>query len=137
MGGIYILMVLQCIRGPIKNTLFNAVGQSGMVISSIILTPIIISTLGDDRFAIWSLVTLVVSLIGFLDFGVSGSYSKYIAEYHTKNAFDKVNGIIVCGLGLYSIISIIIIAIGIPLIQLMPKIFNVSIELRYGSISFF
>jgi O-antigen/teichoic acid export membrane protein len=121
----------------IKNTLFNAVGRFGMIVSSIILTPIIISTLGNDRFAIWSLVTMVISYIGFLDFGIGGSYSKYIAEFHAKNDLDKINGVIVCGLGLYSLISIIVIGTGIPLIQLMPRIFNISEELQPEALAAF
>ncbi len=121
----------------LKNSIYNGFGRFGTMIVSIILTPIIISHLGDNYFAIWSLVTLIISYIGFLDFGVSGAYSKYIAEFHAKDEFDHINGVIICGIGLYLLISVFVIATGLPLIQLTPKLFNIAPELQPAALTSF
>ena len=121
----------------LKNSIYSGFGRFGTMIVSIVLTPIIISHLGDNYFAIWSLVTLVISYIGFLDFGVSGAYSKYIAEFHAKNDLDKINGVIISGIGLYLLISVFVIATGLPLIQLTPRIFNIAKELQPEALTSF
>jgi len=114
----------------VKNTTFNALGRLGAMASTIVLTPVIISALGEERFAIWSLTTLFTSYIGFLDFGIGMAYSKYIAEYYAKQLPDKINGVVVCGIGLYLLISVIVIATGHFLVLLALRIFSIPVQLQ-------
>jgi O-antigen/teichoic acid export membrane protein len=114
----------------VKNTTFNALGRLGAMASTIVLLPVIISSLGEERFAIWSLTTLFTSYISFLDFGIGIAYSKYIAEYHAKQLPDKINGVVVCGIGLYLLISVIVIATGHFLVLLALRIFSIPVQLQ-------
>lgn len=114
----------------VKNTTFNALGRVGTMALTIVLTPLIISSLGEERFAIWSLATLFTSYIGFLDFGIGMAYSKYIAEYYAKQLPGRINGVVVCGIVLYSLISVIVIATGHFLVLLSLRVFSIPVELH-------
>lgn len=117
-------------RKLVKNTTFNAIGRLGVMASTIVLTPLIISTLGEERFGIWSLAMLFTSYVSLLDFGIGKAYSKFIAEYHAKQLPDRINGVVVCGIGLYLLISVIVIATGHFLILLALRVFSIPVQLR-------
>lgn len=82
----------------IRNTIYNSTGFISLVLVNLFLTPYILSKLGSQRFAIWSLIFVVTMYLSFLDFGITGSFAKYIAEYHAKKDSFSVNAVINCGL---------------------------------------
>jgi O-antigen/teichoic acid export membrane protein len=82
----------------IRNTIYNSTGFISLVLVNLLLTPYILSKLGSQRFAIWSLIFVVTMYLSFLDFGITGSFAKYIAEYHAKKDSFSVNAVINCGL---------------------------------------
>ncbi|MFQ6002812.1 MAG: flippase [Candidatus Zixiibacteriota bacterium] len=81
----------------IKNTLYNTIGKFWGILVVLFLTPYIISRLGVERYGIWALITSLVGYIGFLDLGVGGSYTRYIAEYYTQKDYPKINQVINTG----------------------------------------
>ena len=114
----------------VKNTAFIAIGRIGAMAATIVLTPLIISSLGEERFGIWSLTLLFTSYISFLDFGIGLAYSKYIAEYYAKGQLDKINSVVVCGIGLYLLFSVIVLLTGYFLIHLALTIFSIPVHLQ-------
>ncbi|MDP2959917.1 MAG: oligosaccharide flippase family protein, partial [candidate division Zixibacteria bacterium] len=82
----------------IRNTIYNSTGFISLVLVNLFLTPYILSKLGSQRFAIWSLIFVVTIYLSFLDFGITGSFAKYIAEYNAKKDSFSVNSVINCGL---------------------------------------
>jgi len=80
----------------IKNTLFG--GSETFLITLIwfILTPYMIHKLGKDAFGIYSFLT-VFSLTGYvalLEFGIRASAIKFVAEYHAKKNFERLNVVV-------------------------------------------
>ena len=98
--------------------------------ATFVLTPLIISSLGEERFGIWSLTLLFTSYISFLDFGIGLAYSKHIAEYYAKHQMDKINSVVVCGIGLYLLFSVLVLVSGYFLIRLALTIFSIPVHLQ-------
>ena len=50
------------------------------LLTTIVLTPYVISALGKDGYGIWSVVTSIIGYYGILNLGVSAAVSRYIAK---------------------------------------------------------
>jgi len=96
----------------IRNTFFNFVGRSWAMLVTLFLTPYIVSKLGIQRFGVWSLVLVITSYFGLLDLGLSASFVKYVAEYHTWKDYEAINRVFNSGLALYSILALVMMAAG-------------------------
>lgn len=64
----------------LRNTLFNAIGRFWLIGTNLILTPLILSYLGQDRFAVWALVLTLVHYCLLLDLGLGTALVKHFAE---------------------------------------------------------
>ena len=46
----------------------------------LILTPIILNTLGEERFGLWSFSTIIISVLNLADFGLKNSLVYHVAQ---------------------------------------------------------
>ncbi len=81
-------------KQAIKSVTFNYLGYFFHALISIIATPIIVHSLGNAQYGIWSLVISVTGYYGLLNFGMRSALTKYLAEYNAKGDFDEVNRLI-------------------------------------------
>ena len=105
-----------------KNVFFLFAGRAWGFALSILLTPYLLSRLGNDVYGIWVLVGALVSYIGLSDFGFGTSFVKYVAEYDTRGDREGVNGVMSTGIIFY-------LAIAIVLLTLSPFIIGATINL--------
>src|SRR5579863_5383823 len=63
---------------------FNGVAQLAPMIATLIVTPVLVSRLGPDRFGVWSLALIALSTLTSLDGGVSASLSRYFAAHAAR-----------------------------------------------------
>jgi len=119
----------------VRNTIFNAVGRFWTILVLLLLTPYIIRHLGNDRFGIWALVSVLTGYFGLLDFGIGTSFTKYFAEYYTKKDHQKINQIISTGFVIYFILALLLITIMVLAMNPLLKLFNIP-ENMHGEASF-
>lgn len=97
----------------VKSVLFNYVGYLFHAVLSIVATPIIIHTLGNAQYGIWSLVVSMTGYYGLLNFGVRSALTKYLAEYHAKDQKNEMNRLICSSLVFFSAIAVVIFSLSI------------------------
>jgi len=114
----------------IHNTLFNIAGRAWSTIVILLLTPYILGHIGVERYGIWAIIGVLTSYAGLLDFGISTSFVKYIAEFHTQKNHDKINQVVNTGVVFYSVFAAVIIGLGIVTINIILKLFNISLPLQ-------
>jgi O-antigen/teichoic acid export membrane protein len=117
----------------IRNTIYNSVGRIWLMLTALLLTPYILHKLGTQVFAVWSLVFVVASYLGVLDFGIRNSFAKYIAEYHTKNDQNSMNAVINCGMMFYSAFSLFIIVLAVLLRGAIATLLQIPLSIREES----
>lgn len=78
-------------RKLLRNTAFNAIGRVWLIGTNLLLTPLILSYLGQDRFAIWVLFLSLVYFFVLADLGLSPALVKYFAEYRPKEQTNAIN----------------------------------------------
>jgi O-antigen/teichoic acid export membrane protein len=93
----------------IRNTFFNLTGKVWAGLVSFVLTPYIIHRIGIEKFGIWALVGVITGYFGMLDFGIGGSFIKYIAEFYTKKDYEKINQVVNTGIFFYFLFTLFIV----------------------------
>ena len=95
----------------LQNTLFNGCGSMANYLAVLVLTPLIFSHLGAERFGLWALTTLLAGQFGLLDLGFGAALTKYVAEYKTTNRLQMANSPFTAALCFYALVSAGLLAV--------------------------
>lgn len=93
------------------------------VLSTLLLTPLIISSLGDAEYGVYKLIASVTGYLLLLDLGMGNSVVRYVAKFKETNDPDSNRKFIGVCIIFYSIISLVVIALGGLLIAFFQDIF--------------
>lgn len=107
-----------------KGVILSYVLMAFEVISTLLLTPFIIRTIGQAEYGVFRLSTAIVTYLLLLDLGVGNAVVRYIAKFRANNdetSNKKFLGIVTV---YYAIISVIVIAVGFVMIMLFPTVFS-------------
>lgn len=91
----------------LRNTIFNSFGRATSLLVAFLLTPFVLSHLGQEYFGIWALATALLSYIQLLDFGAGASFVKYVAESDARGDCDEINRIISTGFFTVAALSLV------------------------------
>src|ERR1700686_3479098 len=87
----------QAARNVIVNWLTYLV--SGVV--SLFLSPFIVHHLGNSAYGVWVLLVSLTGYLGFLDLGIRGAVTLYVARFHSEGAHEKSSYTISSACGLF------------------------------------
>ena len=118
----------------IKNTFYHLVSQIIGFIFPLIITPYILSKIGETQFGIYALVLGFIGTFGLFDLSVSTSFIKFISEYYNQKKNDELNQFISTGLGLYISFSLLFTIIGFVFTDYFVSLINVPSELTVTAI---
>jgi O-antigen/teichoic acid export membrane protein len=108
-------------------------------IIGVVLTPYIIKTLGDAEYGLYTLIGAFVGYIGVLDFGLNNTIIRFVAKYRAEKDKKGEENFLAITMGIYGLISIIIVATGVVLYFNLDVIFSNSLtfeELEKAKIMF-
>lgn len=60
------------------------------IISGLLYTPWMISTIGDDQYALYTLALSVINIF-LLDFGIGSAVTKFLSNYYARKQFEQAN----------------------------------------------
>jgi O-antigen/teichoic acid export membrane protein len=102
----------------------NALGVYALygsaVLSGLLVTPIVIHSIGKSAFGVWSFIGSVTIYLSILDFGVSPSIIRFAAEARGRGADRDLNEVASTGLAMYALIGSLTIPIGLALAFVIP-----------------
>ena len=87
----------QAARSVLSNWLTYVV--SGVV--SFFLSPYIVRHLGNSAYGIWVLLVSLTGYLGFLDLGIRGAVTRYIARFHTEGDHEQASRTVSSASGLF------------------------------------
>lgn len=94
------------------------------VISTLLLTPFIIRTLGQAEYGVYKLSASINAYLLLLDLGVGNAITRYIAKYRVTNEKDQEKRFLGVASVFYSSIAFIAIIAGIILVVIFPAVFS-------------
>jgi O-antigen/teichoic acid export membrane protein len=89
--------VPQAARNVIANWLTYV--ASGSV--SFFLSPFIVRHLGNSAYGVWVLLVSLTGYLGFLDLGIRGAVTRYVAKFHSEGAHEESSYTVSSALGLF------------------------------------
>ena len=104
----------------------NALGiyavYAAAIVSGLVVTPIVLHTLGEEPFGIWAFIGAITIYLSLLDLGVGPSIVRFAAEAHGRRSADDTNALASVGLVLYAVIGTVTLPIGAGLAWLVPAL---------------
>ena len=64
---------------------FNGLAQVAPILATLLVTPVLVSRLGPDRFGVWSLALIALSTLTSLDGGISASLARFFTIHATRD----------------------------------------------------
>jgi O-antigen/teichoic acid export membrane protein len=102
----------------------NALGvyavYAAAILSGLLVTPIVIHSIGKSAFGIWSFIGSVTIYLSILDFGVGPSIVRFAAEARGRRADDDLNEVASSGLAMYAAIGLVTLPVGVALAFIVP-----------------
>lgn len=89
------------VSGAARNVLANWLTYllSGAV--SFFLSPFIVRHLGNSAYGIWVLLVSLTGYLGFLDLGIRGAVTRYVAKFHSEREHQESSYIVSSACGLF------------------------------------
>lgn len=115
-------------RRIIIGTTSNFVGQLFVFFVLFLLTPFILSHVGDADYGLWILLGSIVAYSSLLDFGMWGTVIKYVAEYQAQKNYEDARALLSTVLYLYIGIAMLISLAGLATAPFVPSLFNLAPE---------
>ncbi len=91
----------------LTNSAWSILSYGWPILFSILITPIVVTSLGIKDYGIYTFFNTVISLLGLLDLGISAAVSKYLAEYHAQNDTEKIKKLLGTALTIFSGIAVV------------------------------
>ncbi|HUY27491.1 MAG TPA: flippase [Candidatus Binataceae bacterium] len=118
-------------RRLIRNVIWNGLGELGPLGAAFIAMPILIHTIGTERFGILALAWTVFGYFGLLDMGVSSALTKLISDRLATGRRDEVPALIGTALAMLTVFGLIgAVAMGASAHLLVHNLFKVPPALR-------
>ena len=93
------------------------------ILSTLLLTPFIIRTLGDAEYGVYKLSAAVVSYLLLLDLGLGNAVIRYMAKYRAANDIENSKKFLGVSTLYYACIALLVLILGLVLIIIFPNVF--------------
>ena len=93
------------------------------VLSTLLLTPFILRTLGQAEYGVYKLSATIVSYLLLLDLGVGNAITKYTAQYRIEGDMQQSRRFLGVSTIYYSIVALIVLVVGGILVAIFPTAF--------------
>lgn len=90
----------------------------------LVLTPFMISKLGDSEYGLYTLIGALIGYISVLDLGLSNTIVRYVARYRALSDRKGEENFLATTMLLYGVISVIIVLVGIVMYANLERIFE-------------
>ena len=92
----------------------------------LLLTPIIISSLGDSEYGLYSLIGSLVGYLSVLDFGLNNTVVRFVSKYRAEKNLKEEQNFLALTLRIYLVLSFLIVAVGSIIYANLDVIFSKS-----------
>lgn len=78
---------------------------------SLLMTPLIVHSLGERTYGFWTLVGTFVGYYGIMDMGVSSAVSRYVSQSLGKRDEAQINRVVSTAFFLFCVVAIVVLAV--------------------------
>lgn len=112
------------------NTISNLLRFAVALLVVLLLTPLIIKTLGKEEFGLWSLTFSILGFLGLLDFGFGTGLVKYVAECKANGEKEKLDEILSSLWATYLVLSLVSFFTVLIISLFFKQVFHIADPLK-------
>ena len=109
----------------LRNVLSNWATYGVDIVVAFFLFPVLVRSLGDSDYGIWTLISSLTGYLGLLDFGVRGAVTRYVARFHAETAHERSGQVASTALAIFLAAGALAIATCVLLAFLVDTIFQI------------
>jgi len=113
-----------------RNVVTNWLGFVIAAAITLLLTPIVLETLGPARYGVWVLTTSVVGYYGLLDLGFRAGLTQHLTRYIAVKKYDVASEYLSSSLAAMGGFAVVVALLAILGAWLAPGIFDIPTELQ-------
>src|SRR5215471_12768315 len=114
----------------ISNVLMNWLAFGATIMAGFLISPFLVRHLGDGVYGVWILLGSLAGYLGVLDFGVTPSTVKYVAEYRARSDQEAINKVVSGGFFIFAIAGCISLAVSVLVAVSFNRIFDSPLSAR-------
>ena len=114
----------------VRNSLVGGGARAVTLAVGLVITPYLLDRLGDARFGVWALTTVVTGFAGVLDLSFKSSFVKFLAE---RDALDDELGyrrVVTTSLAFYAVFGIVTLGLFAVADRMLLDLLRIPAELR-------
>ena len=110
--------------GRKSGVLFSFLAIFFEVLSTLVLTPFLIKTLGQSEFGIYKMCISIIAYVLLLDLGIGNSIIRFASKYRFNNDKDNMEKLAGVSFVFYTIIGVLSLVAGVVIYVIFPYVFN-------------
>ena len=107
-----------------KGLFFNYLNTAIGFVIMLVVVPMALRSLGEEGWGLYELIGSLVGYLHMLEFGMSGTITRYVAKFHAENDKERCDRFMGMVLKLYLGISILTLLVGAVLFLTIGMIFS-------------
>ena len=96
------------------------------IVTGFIISPLLVRGMGNSEYGAYQMTAALIGYVSVLDFGLHSSVTRYVARYQAKRDEKGQENFIGVSLILFSVIAVLILAVGMILYLNVPAIYGKS-----------
>jgi len=108
------------------NSLLNSGRQVVAIVVAFVASPIIVHSLGDERYGLWSLVISITGYYSMLELGVTTAVVKYVSHFVAQKERERAQSVFSSASFFFAIVGLAILLGSIVVGILLPSWFEIS-----------
>lgn len=97
----------------VRNTAFNAGASVVSLAVGLVLSPVLLATLGLERFGLWSLLWAITGSLGLVDLRVAYALTPLMAMAWARGERRRAAGFITTGLAFYAALGLVLVGVAV------------------------
>ncbi|MDA0658935.1 MAG: hypothetical protein O2931_00415 [Planctomycetota bacterium] len=103
-----------------RNVAFNWIGFSIQAVTTFVLTPIVIRSLGESQYGLWAAITGLTGYYGIVDLGLRGGTTQFLTRYLAQRDYVRLNQSFNSSLAALACIALAVILLSVFLGWIVP-----------------
>ena len=108
------------------NSLLNSSTKIVAIVVAFVASPIIVHSLGDERYGLWSLVMSITGYYSMLELGVTTAVVKYVSQYAARQENERAQSVFSSATLFFASVGLLILMGSIVVGIFLPSWFEIS-----------
>jgi len=110
----------------IRNIFSNWTGYLVSVVIGLILSPVVVHSLGNNLYGIWTIIVAFSGYYGLVNLGIAPAVSYYLSHHYARKEYDQINQVASTAFFALTLLSFVVLSISFVIALCGEQIFSID-----------